>query len=164
MSVIGHSQGAVYAYLYGDEGAETIVYNPAPFNGKKPDNVFIIRRAGDPVSMFTKKSVSDNLTVLDSLKDQGSVAQHSIVPLDGVPTVFGNKFIFSHDPEIENKNVPLTTEKIVALNAVGMVVQATDKQQTKNGLDGGLKTKKKSIYTRKSKNRKKVGKSRKNKK
>ena len=52
LSTLGASQGAVYAYLYGDEGKETIVYNPAPFHGKKPKNTFILKTKNDVVSYF----------------------------------------------------------------------------------------------------------------
>lgn len=52
LSTLGFSQGAIYAYLYGDEGKETIVYNPAPFRGVKPPNTFILRTKNDIVSYF----------------------------------------------------------------------------------------------------------------
>jgi len=52
LSTLGISQGAIYAYLYGDEGKETIVYNPAPFRGVKPKNTFILRTKNDIVSYF----------------------------------------------------------------------------------------------------------------
>ena len=52
LSTLGFSQGAIYAYLYGGEGKETIVYNPAPFHGKKPPNTFILKTKNDLVSYF----------------------------------------------------------------------------------------------------------------
>lgn len=52
LSTLGFSQGAIYAYLYGGEGKETIVYNPAPFHGKKPLNTFILKTKNDLVSYF----------------------------------------------------------------------------------------------------------------
>jgi len=125
MSVIGHSQGAVYAYLYGNEGAETIVYNPAPFNGKKPDNTYIIRRKGDPVSVFTS---NDARTVsLDKLQGKNSAEHHSISSLDGVPTIFGNKFLYNADIEIDKGVQPSSTEPIEALNEKGEIVQTDNK-------------------------------------
>lgn len=56
LSTIGASQGAVYAYLYGDEGKETVVYNPAPFRGVKPDNTFILKTKNDIVSYFVNNN------------------------------------------------------------------------------------------------------------
>lgn len=67
LSTLGFSQGAIYAYLYGGEGKETIVYNPAPFNGKKPLNTFILKTKNDLVSYF----VNDDglpITVKDTNK------------------------------------------------------------------------------------------------
>jgi hypothetical protein len=110
MSTIGHSQGAVYAYLYGDEGVETIVYNPAPFNGKKPDNTYIIRRKGDPASIFT---TGNKITTLEKLSGQGLVGQHSIDSLDNKFYVFGNKFVYSEDKEyVEPKDSNSTFEAL----------------------------------------------------
>ena len=100
MSVIGHSQGAIYAYLYGNGAAEVIVFNPAPFPGTKPDDTYIIRRQGDPVSYWT--TTSDNpkakQILLDKLKGSSATEQHSITSLDGISSIFGNKFIFDPDP------------------------------------------------------------------
>lgn len=126
MSVLGHSQGAVYAYLYGNDGAETIVYNPAPFHGKKPDNVYIIRRKGDPVSAFTKSTSNSRLVTLDKLESKSMADQHSIEPLNGVSSIFGNKFIFSKDIEIDNGKKSTNNETIEAYNDDGTVVQSND--------------------------------------
>jgi hypothetical protein len=59
LTTIGHSQGAVYAYLYGVQGFETIVFNPAPYKGCKPANTYIIRNKGDFVSYFAKFKDND---------------------------------------------------------------------------------------------------------
>ena len=67
LSSLGFSQGAVYAYLNGSEGNETIVYNPTPFRGIKPDNTYILRTKNDVVSMFTSRGHlgEDRLTTKD---------------------------------------------------------------------------------------------------
>jgi hypothetical protein len=56
LSTIGHSQGSAYCYLYGDEGLETIVYNPAPIpsGATFPKNLYVLRTPNDPISMFGK--------------------------------------------------------------------------------------------------------------
>lgn len=59
LTSLGFSQGAVYAYLFGGEGAETIVYNPAPFHGDKPKNTYILKTKNDVVSMFTTLGTLD---------------------------------------------------------------------------------------------------------
>ena len=56
LTTIGHSQGAVYAYLYGNIGNEIITYNPAPFTGEKPYNVYDIKVKGDIVSAAIGKN------------------------------------------------------------------------------------------------------------
>jgi len=67
MSTIGHSQGAVYAYLFGGQGAEIVVYNPARFNGKKPNNTYIVRRQGDPVSWHVDDTNTNGITELNKI-------------------------------------------------------------------------------------------------
>ena len=106
LTTIGHSQGAIYAYLYGHIGKETIVYNPAPYHGKKPDNTYLIRRKGDIVSYFTTASDNSNnkTNQLDKIKDGNIVQQHSIEPLDNIQTIFGNKFLYNTDIELELEN------------------------------------------------------------
>lgn len=61
LTTVGHSQGAIYAYLYGDQGFETIVFNPAPFKGTKPINTHIISNKGDIVSYLTTLKKKDAL-------------------------------------------------------------------------------------------------------
>jgi hypothetical protein len=67
LSTLGFSQGAIYAYLYGGEGKETIVYNPAPFHGKKPANTFILKTKNDLVSYFVNNDELP-ITVKDTNK------------------------------------------------------------------------------------------------
>ena len=54
LSTIGHSQGALYCYVYGDEGFETIVINPAPIppGFHYPSNLYVCRNVYDPISMM----------------------------------------------------------------------------------------------------------------
>ena len=67
MSTIGHSQGAVYAYLFGDKGNEIVVYNPARFNGTKPANTYIVRREGDLVSWKVDDTNTKGITLLKKI-------------------------------------------------------------------------------------------------
>ena len=118
MSVIGHSQGGVYAYLFGNEGYETVVYNPAPFRGKKPDNTYIVRRDGDIVSILTTRDdPNTHYTQLDKIKDQSDpFYQHYITPLENTYTVFGNKFEYSKDKKlqkIQDRNKLLSIKEII---------------------------------------------------
>jgi hypothetical protein len=115
MSVIGHSQGAVYAYLYGDEGAETIVYNPATFSGTKPSNTYMIRRSGDPFSFFSKPNYRTNKYYklhkfkYVTLNEAGLLKLHTERTLKGMPIMFGNPYLFTHDNSIQQNNK--TTKK-----------------------------------------------------
>jgi hypothetical protein len=108
MSVLGHSQGAVYAYLFGDEGFETIVYNPATFSGTKPSNTYMIRRSGDPFSFFSKPNYrTTKYYKLHKFKNvglnkEGLLKLHSERTLKGVPNVFGNPYLFTHDNQVHN--------------------------------------------------------------
>jgi hypothetical protein len=112
MSVIGHSQGAIYAYLYGIGASEVIVFNPAPFPGTKPDHTYIIRRIGDPVSSWT--TTSDNQEakqfLLEKLKGSSDTEQHSITSLNGMTDVFGNKFTFDEDGSLETSSLVDTSK------------------------------------------------------
>jgi hypothetical protein len=118
LSTIGHSQGAIYAYLYGNIGKETIVYNPAPYHGKKPDNTYILRRKGDVVSFFT--NANDNrvnkITELDKLKGKNAVEQHTIETLDNMSTFFGNKFLYNKDIEVISKQTLTTPEDVIIVD------------------------------------------------
>jgi hypothetical protein len=55
MSVIGSSQSSAYAFLNGNRGRETIVYNPAPFYENIPDNSFVVMVEGDPIADFSRR-------------------------------------------------------------------------------------------------------------
>ena len=104
LTTIGHSQGAVYAYLYGNQGKETIVINPAPYNNKKPDNIYIIRRKGDPVSIFT--SYDNNIAEdrIITLPKKRSGVTHKISTLYGNPRPFGNMFLYNKEPNLNENN------------------------------------------------------------
>lgn len=114
LSTIGHSQGAVYAYTYGNQGKETIVFNPAPYIGKKPDNIYIVRVKGDPVSSITTSGNSffslspSKIQVLERRKldenDKGLITPHFITQLRGNATIVGNKQIFTHDTQIKGRS------------------------------------------------------------
>jgi hypothetical protein len=100
LTTIGHSQGAVYAYLYGNQGKETIVINPAPYKGEKPDNIYVIRRKRDGVSMFTdipSNIPSNRLTMLPK-----NEITHPISTLKNLSNVFGNKYLYNHDSNSKN--------------------------------------------------------------
>ncbi len=109
LTTIGYSQGAIYAYLYGNRGKETIVYNPAPFRGKKPDNTYIIKQKGDVVSKLTDASDNANtqLAMIDnSANPKDPIANHSIDALNGIKEIFGNKFLYNYDDELKNDGQP----------------------------------------------------------
>jgi len=118
LSTIGDSQGAVYAYLYGNQGAETIVYNPAPYKGKKPDNTFIIKRNGDIVSMFTDNSDNSIVKIkkLKKLITGDFNKKHKYTTLQGNRQIFGNKFIFDHDNELDKKGKTNKNKKTTKKN------------------------------------------------
>ena len=102
MSVIGHSQGAVYAYSFGNQAAETIVYNPAPYNGKKPKNTFILRRDGDIISFFTNANYNDEDKVYYiKLEPKKGIGAHTTVGLKHDFTIYGylDKDLLSDDIE-----------------------------------------------------------------
>jgi hypothetical protein len=112
LSTIGHSQGAVYCYLYGNQGKETIVFNPAPFMGKKPDNVYIVRVKGDPVSGLATSGNSFFTTSASKIQtldkkdltgaEKSSFNAHFIGQLRDDATILGNKQLFSHDKELKD--------------------------------------------------------------
>jgi len=94
---IGHSQGAIYAYLYGDQGKETIVVNPAPFIGVKPKNVVIIKVEGDPISLMTtgpilKKENTNRLNILKAHLTSNLKDDEQIYGVDGVYKINGYEY------------------------------------------------------------------------
>jgi hypothetical protein len=97
LTTLGHSQGSVYAYLYGNQGKETIVINPAPYKGTKPDNTYVVRRKFDPVSMLTRNVPSNRLITLPS-----NSTTHSTSTLKNLSNVFGNKYLYNHDSNRKN--------------------------------------------------------------
>jgi hypothetical protein len=102
LTTVGHSQGAVYAYLYGNQGKETIVINPAPSNNKKPDNTYIIKIKGDPVSILTTydNNIAQN-RIIELDKRNG--ATHKVTALKGLIEPFGNQFLYNKEPDLHEK-------------------------------------------------------------
>ena len=109
LTTIGHSQGAVYAYLYGDQGLETIVFNPTPYKGCKPSNTHIIKNKGDIVSYFSKLKDNDiniknsKIMINTNLKNRKS-SKHSS------KTLFKN-FRIVGDPLLVNTDYKSKTKK-----------------------------------------------------
>jgi hypothetical protein len=140
LSTIGHSQGAVYCYLYGKQGKETIVFNPAPFMGKKPDNVYMVKVKGDIVSSLATSGSSfatlskSTIKTLDKKQLTGDEAgmfnAHFIGQLRDDATILGNKQLFSHDKELKdgsNKNFL----QVIGDSVASLI--STDKQQPQGG-------------------------------
>jgi len=98
LTTIGHSQGSVYAYLYGKNGKEIIVYNAPPFIGKKPENTYTIRHKRDPISFFSK---SRKMVVLKN-KTKSLIEAHSIETLKNVSKIFGDPFLYTDDKELKS--------------------------------------------------------------
>jgi hypothetical protein len=96
LSTIGYSQGAVYAYLYGEHGKETLVYNPAPYFHKKPKNTYVVKTKIDPVSVLNSsekihiiKKRNKTYKELKSIKTYEEA--HSLKHLKNITKKFGNK-------------------------------------------------------------------------
>lgn len=108
LTTVGHSQGAVYAYLYGDQGFETIVFNPAPYKGCKPANTYIIRNKGDIVSYFTKLKSKDvdikNSKVLNNYLKDDKLSKHSTKTLFNDFRNVGNPLLTNTDLDKHRKN------------------------------------------------------------
>jgi hypothetical protein len=109
LTTIGHSQGAVYAYLYGDQGFETIVFNPSPYKGCKPVNTYLIRNKGDFVSYFTKlknkdKDIKNSKIFHNYVKDE-KMSKHSTKSLFNDFRRIGNPLLMNRDLDkpIRNK-------------------------------------------------------------
>jgi len=118
LSTIGDSQGAVYAYLYGNQGAETIVYNPAPYKGKKPDNTFIIKRNGDIVSMFTDNSDNSIVKIkkLKKLITEDINKKHKYNKLKGNKQKIRKKLILNHNKKLDKKEKTNKNKKTTKKN------------------------------------------------
>ena len=110
LTTIGHSQGAIYCYLYGNIGKEIIVFNPAPFNNTKPDNVYEIIVKGDLISGFSGNTnkpkkfldIKDEQKTLIPLiygrkKYASMIDLHKTSNLKGESFRVGNKFLYSND-------------------------------------------------------------------
>jgi len=109
LTTIGHSQGAVYAYLYGDQGFETIVFNPAPYKGCKPANTYIIRNKGDFVSYFAKfkdndLKIKNSKFIINKFFNDTNLSRHSS------KTLFNN-FKIVGDPLLVNIDHTKTQKK-----------------------------------------------------
>jgi len=124
LTTIGHSQGAIYAYLYGNIGKEVITFNPAPFNSNdKPANTYDIRIKGDIVSKFSGMSVigkTQNATkiVLDPTKNKKNVTikytngdiKHKLVDIskhscEQLGKDSGHENIFFGDPTLKSDSI-----------------------------------------------------------
>jgi hypothetical protein len=116
LTTIGHSQGAVYAYLYGDQGFETIVFNPLPYKGCKPVNTYLIRNKGDIVSYFTKlknkdKDIKNSKIFHNYLKDE-KVSKHSTKSLFNDFRGIGNPLLMNTDLDKPIRDKPIRDKPI----------------------------------------------------
>jgi hypothetical protein len=96
LSTIGYSQGAVYAYLYGEHGKETLVYNPAPYFHKKPKNTYVVKTKIDPVSVLNSSEkihfINHKIKNYKELKKIKTYEEaHSLKHLKNITKKFGNK-------------------------------------------------------------------------
>lgn len=107
LTTIGHSQGGVYAYLYGDQGFETIVFNPAPYKGCKPANTYVIRNKGDMISYFTKLKNKDvdinNSRIFNNYLKDDKLSKHSTKTLFGDYRNIGDPLLINEDLEKHSK-------------------------------------------------------------
>ena len=110
LTTIGHSQGAVYAYLYGNQGFETIVFNPAPYKGCKPANTYIIRNKGDFVSYFAKLKDNDikiknSKFIINKFFSDKNLSRHSSKTLLNNYKIVGDPLLVNIDHKNKtNKN------------------------------------------------------------
>jgi hypothetical protein len=99
LSTIGSSQGAVYAYINGIQGKETITLNPAPYINYKPENTYDIRIKGDVVSMFSGFGDPSNIKKHSrkvKIKTKGIISKHLSKKLKNNNMIFGDKTLFSN--------------------------------------------------------------------
>jgi hypothetical protein len=84
LSTIGHSQGAIYCYVYGGAGLETIVFNPAPLPLKfaYPNNLYVARVEIDPVSMIGM-SLTSGIEATRNYKIFVGSDKVRVIPYDG---------------------------------------------------------------------------------
>lgn len=116
LTTIGHSQGSIYAYLYGKDGKEIIVYNSPPFIGKKPENTYTIRHKHDPISFLNKSKKN----IVLNHKTKSIINSHKFNSLKNIFKIFGNPFLYSPDYKIKthknrskiNKNRSKTNKNI----------------------------------------------------
>ena len=107
LTTIGHSQGSIYAYLYGKDGKEIIVYNSPPFIGKKPENTYTIRHRYDPISYLNKSKKN----VVLNHKTKTIIDSHKIKSLKNISKIFGDPFLYSLDYKSKTQKNRNKTEK-----------------------------------------------------
>ena len=123
--------------MYGDEGFETIVYNPAPYNNNVPSNTWVIKRNGDVASVRQHHGFTDqHVITLDKIEKTGykdnSVEniknQHGVESLKLNPYIYGNPLLYNDDKiansisvinrneeNLPEENVELAMDKRVAV-------------------------------------------------
>jgi len=98
LTTIGSSQGAIYAYINGIQGRETITLNPAPYISYKPENVYDIKIKGDIVSIFSGIGDDKNIKRHSrrvKVKTKGIISKHLSKTLKNNNMIFGDKMLFS---------------------------------------------------------------------
>jgi len=125
LTTLGHGPGAAYAYMYGDEGFEVIVYNPAPYPNNIPPNTWVIKRDGDLISKtqhhrFTDQNVLTLKKINDAPIKSNTMAdieiQYSINALKDNPYLYGNPMLYSK--EITAENYPIYDGEEFTYNTV----------------------------------------------
>ena len=121
LSTIGYSQGAVYAYLYGEDGKETLVYNPAPFFEKKPENTYVVKTTIDPVSVlnsskkiYTINKKIKNYKELQKIKTYKDA--HSLNHLKNVKRMFGNPTLHTKYKKSKSRKNKQTNKNVTRKN------------------------------------------------
>ena len=112
LSTIGYSQGAVYAYLYGEDGKETLVYNPAPFFEKKPENTYVVKIEKDPVSALNS---SKKIYVLNK-KTRTYKEAHSLKHLKNSKRMFGNPTLHTKYKKSKSRKNKQTKKNVTLKN------------------------------------------------
>lgn len=110
LTTIGHSQGAVYCYLYGGEGKESIVFNPAPYiKMDKPANTYEIHVKHDLISLFS----SANQHTIKQIEPDVKIGNpHSINNLKGKRYRIGNLFLYTNEDGNLSDGIEKTTGRI----------------------------------------------------
>jgi len=98
LTTVGSSQGAVYAYINGICGRETITLNPAPYIRYKPENTYDVKIKGDIVSMLSGVGDDNHIKQRSrkvKVKTKGFISKHLSKTLKNNNTIFGNRMLFS---------------------------------------------------------------------